>query len=125
MFDKAYKKVNLSEMDIETIRELLEKSVEDYNSAIIKDTTYKGSKSRLLELSTYKRQLIPVTNTKDEKEVLVSCICTADIPNLYKSGINWKEDYFKVNDGGKCYFRFFLNLTTKQYYSFLVNGRGT
>jgi len=125
MFDNTHKRATLSRLDIETIQKLLEKSVNDYNSKILKDTSYKGSKSRFLDLPTYKRQLIPATNVNGEKHVFVSCICATDIPNLYKTGINWKEDYFKINDGGKCYFKVFLNLTTDEYYSFSVSGRGT
>jgi len=122
MFDKTNKKVSLSEIDIETIQMLLKKSVDDYNSNVSKDTSHKENRSRFLDLPTYKRQLIAVTNTKGEKEVFVNCISSADLPSIYRSGINWRKEYFKVNEGGPCYFRVFLNLTTKQYYSFRVNG---
>jgi len=124
MFDKTSKNLRLSDLDFKAIQELLERGVGDYNIYVSKDTLYKGIKKRWLDLSDYKRQLIAVTNNKGEKEIFVSCICASAIPDLYKSGINWRKEYFRVNDGGPCYFRVFLNLTTGQYHNFQVNGYG-
>jgi hypothetical protein len=95
--------------------------VDDYNLRLSRDTLLSKIKSSL-DLSMYKRQLIAVTNPKGEKEVFVNCICTSAIPGLFKSGLDWRKEYFKVNDGGSCYFKVFLNLKTGTYYAFQVNG---
>jgi hypothetical protein len=54
-------------------------------------------------------------NTKGDKEVWVNCFCRNAVGN-------WKEELILVQDGGNCYFQLKVNLNTKKYYEFTVNG---
>ena len=121
MFDRNSKNANLSDQEIALVERLLEQSVDDYNLNLLTDTLLSKIKTPL-DFSRYKRQLIAVTNEKGEREVFLNCICASVIPGLFKSGIDWRKEYFRVNDGGPCYFRVYLNLTTGTYYGFRVNG---
>ena len=121
MFDKSYKPTSLSKTEIQALQMLLEKFVAEHNAFLKMDTTL-NSLDLNLDLRQYKRQFIPALNQKGEKEVFVTCICLEDIPGLIRSKINWRKDVFKMNDGGKCYFLLFINLNTKQYRNFTVNG---
>ncbi len=121
MFDQASKNSNLSEKDVAVVEKLLEQSVDDYNFHLSKDTLLNQINSPL-DLTQYKRQLIAVKTSKGETEVFINCFCASAIDGLYQSGIDWRKDYFKANDGGSCYFRLYVNLTTKTYHHFFVNG---
>ncbi len=56
-------------------------------------------------------------NEEGEKEVWVNCFCKTD-------GQNWKKESIQVDDGGNCYFRVKINLTTGKYHDLMVNGFG-
>jgi len=68
---------------------------------------------------TFKRykQVIPVMNGNDQKEVWVNCFCHKPWNNY-----DWKTDIVMVLDGGNCYFQLKINLTTSTVVSFSVNG---
>ena len=68
----------------------------------------------IIDLTKYKRQIIAVTNDKGEKEVWVNCFCN--------DANYWKKEIVQVMDGGKCFFNFKINLTTKKYFDLRVNG---
>ncbi len=69
----------------------------------------------LENLSDYKRQYFPSYNDKKEKVIWVNYFCDG-------SFINWKKTLVIVNDGGKCFFQFTINLSTKKISDFMTNG---
>jgi hypothetical protein len=69
------------------------------------------------KLSDYKRQYIPYINQIGQKLVWVNCFC--DDEELY-----WKKEIVEVEDGGYCFFHVTVNLTTKTFDQFLMNGYG-
>ena len=71
----------------------------------------------LINLNEYKRQYIPVINSKGETEICINCICEQRAKN---SG--WKMNPIIVEDGGKCFFHVKVNLTLGKYYGFCANG---
>jgi hypothetical protein len=73
-------------------------------------------KEHLLDLNKYKRQYVPVINDKGEKIVWVNYFCD---DNSY-----WMKEPVVVCDGGEYFFQLTVNLTTKKYYDFSVNGLG-
>jgi hypothetical protein len=107
-----YHATTLTQEDINQIDSLLISSVTDYNNSLTD-----GHDDYKIDLKgkNYKKQLIPVTNSKGEKEIWVNCFCD----DRDKS---WKTEIIVVHDGGPCYFNFKINLTTKKIYDFGVNG---
>ncbi len=69
----------------------------------------------IIDIKNYKRQYVVVINKIGEKEVWINCFCD-------KAKENWKSEIVSVRDGGKCYFNLKVNLSTKQYFEFYVNG---
>ena len=121
VFNKSYKQTKLSKTEIKDLQKVLDSIVNLHNQFLKMDSSINYN-DLAIDLNQYKRQFIPAINIKGEKEVLVNCICLQDIPSLTKSKINWRKDSFKVNDGGKCYFHLVINLRTKEYKYFTVNG---
>ena len=56
-----------------------------------------------------------MVNNKGEKVIWINCFCN-------DCNKNWKKEIIIVKDGGDCYFNLKINLMTKKYYDFLING---
>jgi len=113
LFDSTYKPSTLTQLDISEIEQLFNRSIDDYNSKI-KEPDKKYFAIDLTKWK-YKRQYVCVVNKDGEKEVYINCFCST-FDN------NWKKSLRQVDDGGNCFFNFKVNLTTKKYYDFFVNG---
>ena len=68
----------------------------------------------LFPLSTYRRQYVAVLTEKGEKEVWLNFIGGDYGP--------WREAPVSVDDGGKCYFQLFINLTQRDAYHLIPGG---
>ena len=68
----------------------------------------------LFPLSIYRRQYVAVITEKGEKEVWVNFIC-GDFGH-------WRNSPVIVDDGGKCYFQLFINLTRRRAYDLIPGG---
>lgn len=90
------------------IDSLLLKSVDTYNKS---HDTGNGLLTIDLINSHYKRQIIPSIKQNGEKLVSVNCFCS--------SFENWRNSVVIVGDGGKCYFKLWINLDTSQVEVFL------
>jgi len=114
-FDNTFKESTITQDEIQTIENLLIDCVNDYNNKLDKD-----HKQWTIDLTkyNYRKQLIVVKNKKGEKEVWVNCFCDT------WGSETWKTEIMTVLDGGKCYFNFKINLTTKKFYDLGVNGNG-
>lgn len=116
-FDSSnYSAFNLTQQDISDLEKIFIKSVADFNSKL-QDSSAKFFFTINLK-NDYKRQYVSVVNNSNEKIVFVNCFCG------YYQNKNWKLSLEHVNDGGSCYFHFTINLTTKKYSHFAVNGYG-
>lgn len=122
---KGYTTFKLSPNDIQNIDSILSIAINNYNL----DQEKKFQEAKLaypnsnivksnffIDLKKYKRQYIVALNNKGEKLVWVNCFCKGNL------------DYFTkkapmiVMDGGNCFFNIKINLTTKEYFDFSVNG---
>lgn len=117
---KDSKPAALSTDEISEVEDILREAIEDYNREpypLRAHPEYNLDKSRfIINLSQYKRQLVPVLNAKGEKEVWVNCFCEDDFDGR-------KEEIVCVEDGGKCFFNVKINLTKKAWYDLRVNGK--
>jgi hypothetical protein len=107
VFDNA-KPTTLSVSEINQIDELLIKAINEFNDD-------KNHHVKIMPLSKYKIQFVPVINSNGEKEVWINCFCETD-------GIRWRKEIIFVEDGGNCYFQLKINLNIMKWYSFEVNG---
>ena len=107
-----YRAGTLTREEVEQIEIHLVESVTEYNNSLTD-----GHEDYKIDLKAkkYKKQLVPVVNSKGEKEVWVNCFCD----DWEKA---WRNQIVMVQDGGPCYFSFKLNLTTKKVYDLTVNG---
>ena len=101
----------LTQEDITELEKLFNKSVKEHDSALnANDRKYYF----IGDQSLYKRQYVCYKNKKGEKIVYVDCFCTA-----YEG---WHKEMMVIDDGGKCFFNLKINLNTKKYFDFMVNG---
>ncbi len=73
------------------------------------------NRKHLLASNKYLRQYFPYYNEKGEKEVRVNCFCSA-------MGLDWKKSEIRIEDGGNCFFSFYIRLDTKKYFDLIING---
>ena len=130
-FDTAYtwifenvKPSTLTAIEIEEVENILKRCVDNYNpyQQLQFDTISKAHPEYklkveyfIIELSRYRRQYVPVINSAGQKEVWVNCFCRS-------SNSNWRKHIVHVHDGGNCYFSVSINLSTKTFSRFIVNG---
>ena len=101
----------LTQEDITELEILFNKSVKEHDSALnAKDRKY----YTIGDQSLYKRQYVCYKNKNGEKIVYIDCFCTA-----YEG---WHKEMMVIDDGGKCFFNLKINLNTKKYFDFMVNG---
>jgi len=116
----------LNQKDLLLIDKILIECIDEYNLAqTIRYNDFKirfpqstaDIKDFTIDLKSYKRQYIAVSNISGEKEVWVNCFCNSS--NL---GSAWRNGLVFVLDGGNCYFNLKINLTKTLYYELMVNG---
>ncbi len=121
---KNCKRADLSDQELVIIEKVLMDCIEFYNTQQLNhfrklDSIYPNRnfdmKQFTIELKDYKRQYIPVINMSGEKEVWVNCFCQT-------MGHDWKTEEVFILDGGNCFFNLKINIDTKKYYDFMVNG---
>lgn len=121
---KGNKQTDLTADDIQNIEAILAKCINNYNieqekqfeEINKKNPEYKlEKKDFIIDLKRYKRQYVATINSKGEKEVWVNCFCNTH-------NLNWRTESIIVKDGGNCYFNVKINLTSGQFYEFMVNG---
>ena len=126
---KNAEQADLSVEEIKSIDKIIFNCIDNYNAEQKKiiadhaktDTRLPGYPYNIDDLvidpTKYKRQYIPTINAKGEKEVWINFFCNYD-------DRDWKKEIILVMDGGNCYFQLKINLTTKKYFDFYVNGNG-
>jgi hypothetical protein len=105
---KNASQTTLSEDEIAEIKQLIKTAVADHN------TKDKAPNRKIENLEKYKFQFVPALNGQGEKEVYVNGFCM--------ELSNWQTQIVFVDDGGSCFFQFYINLTKKTFDRFAVNG---
>jgi hypothetical protein len=73
----------------------------------------------MIDMSTYRRQYMLVTNNKGERVVWCNFFCDG-IP-AYEN-FDWQHKALGGHGGGNCFFNFKVNLSTGKYYDVWVNS---
>ena len=124
VFNDMCNKTKLTKIDIVIIDSILNVAISKYNKDAKKHlkklqqekTKFEFKKDNfILNLDNYKRQYVGVKNQKNEKEVWINCFCGQFTEKNFK-------EIEVVEDGGNCFFNLKINLKTKKYYDFNVNG---
>jgi hypothetical protein len=119
-FNKNYSPATLSDSDLLGLDVLIYQSIQKYNSGLKKESfQYRGIDTVKFH---YKMQIIPALNHKGQKEIWINGFCSHWNGSLEPFRKDWKKQLVSVKDGGNCYFNFKINLATKKYYAFSVNG---
>lgn len=123
---KNAKPATLNSEDLAEIEKILQRSIADNNQEERKRLQQQNLENpenqrtetgyEIDDLSRYRRQYVPVINEKGEKVVWVNLFCN------YRSKEDWRTDIVMTSDGGNCFFELKVNLTTKTYSDFYVNG---
>lgn len=114
---------SLSDDEISQAQQLLAKCIRDFN--VVQEAEFQKmveafpkipwqKNNYIISLPNYRRQFIPVTNSKGDKEVWVNCFCADES--------YWRTQVVSVDDGGNCYFNVKINLTKSLCYDLMVNG---
>lgn len=129
-FDKHAESTTLSDNEIRDIEEVIRLEAIKYNKRentiavsvtkrtrkMLKDTSYIYRGGFLDSTLSYYKQFIPVINHNGEKEVFISCFCSAD------QKLHWREFLILPDGGGSCFFRLRVNLTKRKVLYFEVNA---
>jgi hypothetical protein len=119
-FDSTYSSTTLNDSDLLKLEVLIYQSIQQYNSRLGKEEfEYYGVDTGQ---SHYRMQIIPALNHKGQKEIWINGFCSHWNESLEPFRQDWKKQLVSVKDGGNCYFNFKINLATKKYYAFSVNG---
>jgi hypothetical protein len=121
----------LANNEIQIIEQLLNECIDKYNPSqqAFFDSLSKANpgadyliQTFIIDLKMYKRQYVPVINSKGQKEVWVNCFRMDDMD--IDDFSDWRNMIVYVSDGGNSFFNLKINLATKTYYDFRVNGLG-
>ena len=123
-YDEDKPDIKLSPEEMHVIDSLLKIAVDEYNRNTKqwmkenKITVKSESELRryIINLRYYKRQYVAYLNTKGRREVYINCFCINDFED------EWKERVVEVEDGGRCFFRVWIDLDGKSYFNFGTNG---
>lgn len=95
----------LTDDEIQEIEKVLKECIDNYNprqqklfDSLSKAHPNHGLLARhyVIDLSRYKRQYVPVLNSKGQKEVWINCLCSGEFGD-------WRNGLVMANDGGNCY----------------------
>ena len=122
LFTEKVKKADLDKRELEQVDTLLKKCINDYN--MLEEIQFQkwqeldSSTARnefFINLATYQKQYVPVTNERGQKIVWVNAFC-------YVAGDTWQKELVKEDDGGKCFFNVKINLVTRMIYNLSINN---
>jgi hypothetical protein len=104
-FENDVKQYELTQKDLFQADKILEKCFEDNKTELNRKS------------SQYAKQIIAVTNSKNEIELWVSCNCK---DKRFENEFEYQ--IMQVHDGGNCHFRLKINLTKQSYSDLSING---
>jgi len=110
--DKTNTPSALTQDDLSEVEKIFKQSLSEHDSEIFGNRNNPNPvKNELI----YKRQYVCYLNKAGEKIVYVDCFCSS-------MDVDWHKQMMVVDDGGKCFFNLKINLKTKKYFDFMVNG---
>lgn len=104
--------------EIKLAETLLITELKKPKSQLVSEYHFFNEKETPLPLAEYKRQYYPIINKNKEKTLYFVGICN-EMLYLYPE---WTTKEIHVAGGGNCFFRGFINLSTKKVASLSVNA---
>jgi hypothetical protein len=123
MFENV-KPASLNNVELLQLDSILKVCIEEHNKRqlVIYDSLVAANPQSnlrlinfIIDIKEYKRQYVPVINSKGDKEVWINSFCD-------DWGKDWRSEILIVEDGGNCYFNLIINLSDLSYRVFIVNG---
>ena len=111
-YERKYKPNTLSKEQLR-VAELIIKKVSDSLDFLLTSTNVNTG---IVDTLKYVFQIVSARNNSGHLFLWVNAICG---PNK-----NWRKNIVIVEDGGSCYYRFKINLDTKQYFDIQINSNG-
>ena len=120
-FDRNIDRAILYNDDYKVLKKVIQKASEKGEFKFLRD----GSLNSIFNMYCF--QYVPFINENDEKEVYVNAFChfpgeelssSKGIPEVF----DWHTYLINMMDGGSCYWSMKINLDSKIYYDFSVNG---
>lgn len=81
----------------------------------------------LSEIRKYYRQYLCYINEKGEKIIFINSMCELDTAydeNNNPTVFDWKNEMIDIDDGGDCYWKIKINLTTNKHFGLMINMIG-
>jgi hypothetical protein len=107
--------------DFKQINAILEKAIQNGEFDFLKDP-------KLENIKKYYRQYVCYQNNNKERIVFINAFCenlellTGIEGEIIMKPFDWQNKLLIVDDGGMCYWSIKINLSTKEYFDFYVNG---
>jgi hypothetical protein len=122
IFPGALKNTILTDKELISVRDLLEKCIEENNAqqlkryeALRKSEPQARMQDFIIDLRKYKIQIVCVVAPNGKKVAWLNGLCGA-------FERDWTKEILEVEDGGNCFFNLKIDLTNNRYYDFFVNG---
>ncbi len=119
--DRHIDRATLYKNDYKVLKQVIQRASEEGEFKFLRDESLSSI------FNMYCFQYVPFINENGEKEVYVNAFChfpgeeranSLDIPEVF----DWHVYLINIMDGGSCYWSMKINLDTKIYYDFSVNG---
>ena len=109
--------------DLEIVDKVLEKAIENNEFDFIKDPVKEN-----IDKYPYK-QYIPYLDNNGDRIIYLNTFCLPPEEQVFEINgeyewkkFDWKNEYYKVDDGGFCYWSIIINIDKVEYSNFMVNG---
>ena len=112
-----------TEKDIKIVDLVLTKAIENNEFNFIKEPIKEN-------INKYQyKQYIPYIDKNGDRIIYLNAFCLPPEKRVVEINGNfelkefdWKNEYYKVDDGGFCYWRITINIDKEEYSNFMVNG---
>lgn len=111
-FDEPYKPNILSKQQLLLAESIIRKVSDSLNFTI----TSTNVNTQKVDTLKHKFQIVAAKDNKGQVLLWVNALCE---PNK-----EWRKRLLFVDDGGRCYYSFKVNLSNRSYYEISVNGNG-
>ncbi|WP_157972796.1 hypothetical protein [Aureibaculum luteum] len=111
------------EKDIDVVDVVLQKAIDNNEFKFIKEHVLENIHKNLY------KQYVPYIDNNGSRIILLNTFCLPpeehfeEINGKHESKLmDWKKEFYKVDDGGPCYWRININIDKEEYFNLGING---